>query len=119
MAHRKHIHENCRPEELYYDDDTGEGSDELKKVTIQAKERIDELVDLWKLKFGDPEENREVRVDRGFLLFILNLSFTYSTSWFYWSLGCSIYLLRLVEAVGARINRGSSCPQLALDTTRT
>ena len=76
MAHRKHIHENCRPEELYYDDDTGEGSDELKKVTIQAKERIDELVDLWKLKFGDPEENREVRVDRGFFV-IYPQSFIY------------------------------------------
>ena len=56
----QHIDEKCSPEILYYDDDTGEEVDELKKATIQIKEKLDEMFDLWHLKFGSPEEDDQV-----------------------------------------------------------
>lgn len=58
----EHIEQHCSPEKLYYDDDTGEEVDELKKATIQIKEKLDEMFDLWHLKFGSPEEDEEVYV---------------------------------------------------------
>ncbi|KAF6029536.1 hypothetical protein EB796_012105 [Bugula neritina] len=51
---REHIKDECSPEIVYYDDDTGEGGDELKKVTIQTKEKVAELMDMWTIKFGMP-----------------------------------------------------------------
>ncbi|ELU06894.1 hypothetical protein CAPTEDRAFT_184604 [Capitella teleta] len=52
----EHIHKNCAPMEDFYDDDTTEESgDDLKKVTIQIKEQLDDL-----------EENlREGRINMG------------------------------------------------------
>ncbi|CAK8679226.1 unnamed protein product [Clavelina lepadiformis] len=41
----KHIDENCNPESKYYDDDlTIEQGSDLKKVTIQIKEQMNELL---------------------------------------------------------------------------
>ena len=66
--YRQHIVANCSPEVLYYDDDTGEGSDELKKVTIQTKEKVDDIIDLWHAKFGAPNEDQDVSCGADFVL---------------------------------------------------
>ncbi|XP_067678848.1 uncharacterized protein [Haliotis asinina] len=47
------IEEQCSPQSDYYDDDlTQAGEEDLKKVTIQIKEQLDELQEQWKAKFG-------------------------------------------------------------------
>ncbi|XP_071807122.1 uncharacterized protein [Asterias amurensis] len=43
---RRHIHEKAGPEVLYYDDDqTVEGESDLKKVTFQIKDSLDDLAE--------------------------------------------------------------------------
>ncbi|XP_076824504.1 uncharacterized protein LOC143470330 isoform X2 [Clavelina lepadiformis] len=45
QEYTKHIDENCNPESKYYDDDlTIEQGSDLKKVTIQIKEQMNELL---------------------------------------------------------------------------
>lgn len=60
MHYRKYILETCSPEVVYYDDDTGEGADELKKVTIQTKDKLLELMEMWTVKHGPLKEDIEV-----------------------------------------------------------
>ncbi|XP_046327907.2 transient receptor potential cation channel subfamily V member 5-like isoform X4 [Haliotis rufescens] len=47
------IENECSPQSDYYDDDlTQAGEEDLKKVTIQIKEQLDDLQEQWKTKFG-------------------------------------------------------------------
>ncbi|CAL1548535.1 unnamed protein product [Lymnaea stagnalis] len=54
----KYIDEHCKPLKEEYDDDmTVSGEDDLKKVTIQIKEDMDNLQEMFKLQFGDPRSS--------------------------------------------------------------
>ncbi|XP_041358930.1 transient receptor potential cation channel subfamily V member 3-like isoform X1 [Gigantopelta aegis] len=53
MKFLKFVHTECNPKRDTYDDDvTTSGEEDLKKVTIQIKEELDELLEGWKAKFG-------------------------------------------------------------------
>ncbi|XP_053393911.1 uncharacterized protein LOC123525348 isoform X2 [Mercenaria mercenaria] len=52
-----HIQANCAPFKDYYDDDMTESDDaDLKKVTIQIKEELDDLKERWADQFGLGDE---------------------------------------------------------------
>ncbi|CAH1772535.1 unnamed protein product [Owenia fusiformis] len=59
---RKHIHTNCAPEEKFYDDDTTtEGGDDLKKVTLQIKDDLDQLRERLDDRATDHDNNTHNR----------------------------------------------------------
>ncbi|XP_060608623.1 uncharacterized protein LOC132760627 isoform X3 [Ruditapes philippinarum] len=52
-----HISNTCAPFKEYYDDDMTESDDaDLKKVTIQIKEQLDEMKEKWDDQFGSGDD---------------------------------------------------------------
>ncbi|XP_075250241.1 uncharacterized protein LOC142342665 isoform X3 [Convolutriloba macropyga] len=58
---RDFIHSNCSPLKEYYDDDWEDTEDDLKKVTIQIKEKMDEYLE----QVEDEKREREMEVQDG------------------------------------------------------
>ncbi|ESO84661.1 hypothetical protein LOTGIDRAFT_168525 [Lottia gigantea] len=53
MKFLRYIEAECSPMKDYYDDDlTESGEEDIKKVTIQIKEQLDQIHDSWKFHFG-------------------------------------------------------------------
>uniref|UniRef100_A0A2C9M2V5 Ion transport domain-containing protein n=1 Tax=Biomphalaria glabrata TaxID=6526 RepID=A0A2C9M2V5_BIOGL len=53
-----YIDEFCSPLKDEYDDDmTQTGEEDLKRITFQIKENLDDLQELFKLQFGDPRSH--------------------------------------------------------------
>ncbi|XP_063712868.1 uncharacterized protein LOC134840766 isoform X4 [Symsagittifera roscoffensis] len=58
---RDYIHSYCSPLKEYYDDDWEESEDDLKKVTIQIKEKMDEYLE----KAEDERRERDIGISDG------------------------------------------------------
>lgn len=59
-AFYSYIETSCNPFKEYYDDDmTEEGEEDMKKVTIQIKEDLDDLRDAFDSKFGKRKEEED------------------------------------------------------------
>ncbi|XP_048759096.2 transient receptor potential cation channel subfamily V member 1-like isoform X2 [Ostrea edulis] len=55
-----HMETSCNPWNEYYDDDmTEEGEEDMKKVTMQIKDDLDDLRDVFDSKFGKRKEEEE------------------------------------------------------------
>lgn len=59
-----HIHTNCAPEEMYYDDDSvGPDSGELERLTQQIKDKVDDVEEMVKTSLEERQQD-EVQCKR-------------------------------------------------------